>query len=164
MGRHVNRGKATKEQDSNCGMCTIAALLNTDTSAVQTLFRVNGQSDDHLAFGLHVLKLDRGYKEHDKVRMFPAMCQFVVNHRGNDRRVTYEQHGTYDNPLTVAEADNLISSGNPGTEYAVWACMDDPIVGAGAHWNYAITTDAHQAEFRDYQDDDGTRRRLPDNE
>lgn len=49
----VNLGSEA-DRMSNCAMCTIAAVVGSDTAVIARVLNVDGQSDDHLARGSRV--------------------------------------------------------------------------------------------------------------
>lgn len=131
-------------------MCTIAAVVGTDSSTVAKVINATGQSDDALAaaFGLGDAW---GREQLQGVinRMIDLMTRMFA-HLG--RPMKGYQFGVPGQYKTLLEIREYMKSKKSGSRFAVWGCLN-VMPGAGAHWNFATTMgDDKRVEFRDYQD------------
>lgn len=134
---------------SNCAMCSMAAVLGTDTNVIEELLHARGQSENALieAFGYDGLS---GAEQHQQV--MNSMIGFVRSvFKSMGKTVDGYQFGTWENMKDITASILYMSRKRIGTPFAVWGCMKDPLKGYGSHWNYAIKTE-NGIRFFDYQD------------
>ena len=145
---HVNRG-SKGDVMSNCAMCSMAKILDTNSAMIEQLVGANGQSDAALAEAFEHDRLD-GAEQHQEV--MNSMIRFVVDaFRRGGKTVEGYQFGTWTNMKDNTAAVLYMMRKRVGTSFAVWGCMKDTIRGYGAHWNYAVRTETG-VMFYDYQD------------
>ncbi len=153
----VNHG-GLKYGKVNCGLCTVAGILETTSSSVAKMLGFP-QTQSEQSFAAAFLK--REGKDLSKVRLTPddwqnyslagmkQLVKAVMNHLKSECYIS--QGGSWDTLVPMRVQKGLMDIYPIGTQYAIYGCME--MKGWGAHWNYAIRTDSG-VEFRDYQYND----------
>lgn len=145
---HINRG-SEGDRMKNCAMCSMAKILDTNTSMIERCLGASGQSDAALAAAFEHDRLS-GAEQHQEV--MNGIIRFIVDaFRRGGKPVEGYQFGTWSNMKDNTAAILYMMRKRVGTPFAVWGCMKDTIKGYGAHWNYAVRTETG-VMFYDYQD------------
>jgi hypothetical protein len=155
---YVNHG-GEKFGNRNCGLCTIAAILDTDSSTVTGFLKL-GTNQSEMIFAAKKLKgmgkdpntvngLDPSDQQAYSFEVMKNLVKQVMKHKGAECFVS--QGGSWDTLVPMNVQKGLMQIYPIGTKYAVYGCME--MKGLGAHWNYAERT-ADGVEFKDYQYND----------
>ncbi len=146
---YVNHGSA-EDKVSNCAMCTIAAIVGTDTGRIAKVLEQNGQSDAHLARGFNVA----GMSMVELPKVLQKMMALVKQMKAfKNTKVNCEQFGFPDGYRDLSAIRGYMQTKKVGTQFAVWGYLTGEVKGLGAHWNFATTAGVSKiVEFRDYQD------------
>lgn len=154
---HINEGRSVQEQNTNCAMCTLAAVVNhvtgrdADTRGIAGALNTGGNQDDAaLAAALGAGALD-GKDQNQAV--LNGMIDFVerlCRHLG--RPVRGVQAGFFEHFYSQGRAIGYMRSKPAGTVFAVWGAQGD-MLGMNAHWNFATTVGPNRdVRFFDFQD------------
>ncbi|MGH7931802.1 MAG: hypothetical protein ACREQN_01405 [Candidatus Binataceae bacterium] len=157
MGYVNHGGEAYSEV--NCAFCTVAAIFNTDSITISQMMGLRGHQSDGSFAKIHmarrdIVKRELEPKEHLEYDL-AGVKDFVQGLKAHLQSPVYvSQGGSYDTMVPMPVQIRLMRSYPVGTQFAVYACVDDPYYkGIGAHWNYAERT-VDGLEFRDYQYND----------
>jgi hypothetical protein len=134
---------------TNCGMCTMAGLLDVTSADIARLVGAVGQSDDALARAWKIGGLDAEplfAKASDKLFRFVYIelkkCRVSYD-------FAYRSATGYGGLWPADQLHRWMLGFRVGTRFAVWGC-EDGLIGEGAHWNCAKLTE-NGVQFVDYQ-------------
>jgi hypothetical protein len=151
MAAFVNCGGETYGL-RNCALCTVAAIFDADTRQVSNMLGLRGAQPEGSFALAHRMKNkittvptagEELQQDFDGMKSFVKLLMAHMN-----KPVYVSQGGSYDTPVPLHIQTALMRSYPVGTQFAVWASQE--MKGYGAHWNYAVRTDAG-VEYRDYQ-------------
>lgn len=141
----VNKG-ILSQRDKNCAMCTIAGVLERDSSYVQSLVGASGQTDDDLAmaFGINNLTAEDLFKAATE-KIWRLI--YIQLRKATEPWYGYRSGNKYSELKNADELSDWMNQFPKGTRYAIWGCQE--MIGLKAHWNAALKNETIQ--FIDYQ-------------